>query len=163
MVLYRAMYGDFTHLKNWSCWRPVSGGIMVLMFFEVRYIFVCCVGACCVGKDEMLLFFCGDVATHRWWLTWIWKKLRTKGLVWFMRVAVFSLEIISTYVGSGINIRWGKNSLINKVSTVNLLKWLQTKLNVFTWNQLMVTTQYLFKSLLRTKNETYRITSMVTT
>jgi hypothetical protein len=55
------------------------------------------------------------------------------------------------------------NSLIDKVSTVNLLKWLQTKLNVFTWNQLMVTTQYFFKSLLHTKNETYRITSMVTT
>ena len=28
------------------------------------------------------------------------------------------------------------------------------KLNVFTWNQLMVTTQYFFRSHLRTKNET---------
>ncbi len=62
-----------------------QGGIMVSMFFEVR---LCCV-VCCVGRDEMLLIFCGDVVTHHWWLTWIWKKLRTKGLVWFMRLVVF--------------------------------------------------------------------------
>ena len=43
-----------------------AGGIMVSMFFlgKIYFCVLCC--GVCVGKDEMLLFFCGDVVTHRW-------------------------------------------------------------------------------------------------
>ncbi len=57
MVRYHAMYGDFT--------QRVGGDHGVDVFLVKIYFCVLCCGVC-VGKDEMLLFFCGDVVTHRW-------------------------------------------------------------------------------------------------
>jgi hypothetical protein len=67
MVRYRAMYWQ---LHSPNILEPLEasewGGIMVLMFFlgKVYFCVLCC--GVCVGKNEMLLFFCGDVMTHRW-------------------------------------------------------------------------------------------------
>ena len=44
MVLYCAMYGDVTHLKNWIRWRPASGGDHGggVFFIGNRLCFVVC-------------------------------------------------------------------------------------------------------------------------
>ncbi len=55
MVLYSVMYGDFTHLKNWSRWRPASGGgIMVSMFF---FRLDCVVWFVVLGETRCCCFF----------------------------------------------------------------------------------------------------------
>ena len=53
MVLYRAMYGDVTHLKNWSRWRPASGGDHGAgVFFRLEV--VCC--GLFAGRELPLVF-----------------------------------------------------------------------------------------------------------
>ncbi len=61
MVLYRAMYGDFTHLINWSRWRPASGGGSWCRCFFLSKIYFCvlCCGVLCWERRDAVVFL--------WW------------------------------------------------------------------------------------------------
>ena len=76
----------------------------------------------------------------------------------------FSLKIISSYIGCGINIRRGKNSLKTDISLgyLEFTKMVTDKGYIVTTQQCNVTKPYFFKLQLRPKYENYRITSMVT-
>ena len=138
----RASYGDLTHLKNWSRWMPAGGGgSWCRSFFEVWLCvvwFVVLGGSCC-------WFFC-DVVTR---ITWIWKKIYV-WRVWYdlWDSPFFSSEIISTYIGCGIN-NWRRIKFVQdwpstRVSRVNLLKWLRKKRDMVTLWQCNVTEQYIY-------------------
>ena len=68
MVLYRAMYGDVTHLKNWIRWRPASGGDHGAgVFLGSNRL---CVVVCLAERGELPLVFlwhCDTpLVTHIW-------------------------------------------------------------------------------------------------
>ena len=102
--IYRAAYGDLT-LNSPLKLKPLEAGERggdhgAAVFF----VWLCVVWFVVLGGSCRCFF--SDVVTHRWWITWIWKNLRTRGLVCFIRLHLFYFEIVSTYAGCSIKIRW---------------------------------------------------------